>query len=88
MKTTVIETFAAAVRRTRVGQSLSQEALASRAGVDRTYVSGIERGQRNPSLKTAERIALALGVNLHDLLRDDSIDGPAGNQVARRTEGG
>jgi transcriptional regulator with XRE-family HTH domain len=47
---------------------LSQEDLAAKAGVDRTYMSGVERGVRNPSLRTAERVADALGVPLHQLL--------------------
>jgi len=51
---------------------LSQEDLAERAGMDRTYVSGIERGTRNPTLKVLHRLAKALGVELvglEDLLR-------------------
>jgi len=43
---------------------LSQEALALNAGVDRTYVSGIERSVRNPSLKSMQRLAAELGVTL------------------------
>lgn len=39
---------------------ISQEELAFRAGLDRTYVSGIERGRRNPSLKSMQRIAAQL----------------------------
>jgi transcriptional regulator with XRE-family HTH domain len=46
----------------------SQEELAERAGLDRTYVSGLERGVRNPSLLSQQRIADALGVQLHELL--------------------
>ena len=71
MKASVIATFAEAVRRTRLAQSLSQEDLGTRAGLDRTYISGIERGIRNPSLRSAERIAKALGVALHELLTGD-----------------
>jgi transcriptional regulator with XRE-family HTH domain len=71
MKASVIVTFAQAVRRTRLNQSLSQEDLATRAGLDRTYISGIERAVRNPSLISAERIAKALGVSLHELLAGD-----------------
>lgn len=43
---------------------LSQEDLAERAKLDRTYVSGIERGKRNPSLRILQRIAGALGADL------------------------
>lgn len=43
---------------------LSQEELADRAKMDRTYVSGVERGVRNPSLEVMQRIAGALGSDL------------------------
>lgn len=43
---------------------LSQEELADRAGLDRTYVSGIERGRRNPTVGVLQRIADALGADL------------------------
>jgi transcriptional regulator with XRE-family HTH domain len=49
---------------------MSQEQLAAKAGLDRTYVSGVERGTRNPSLQTAERIARALGTTVAKLLGD------------------
>lgn len=56
--------FGAAVRRHRMLLGLSQEDLAERAGKDRTYVSGIERGRRNPSLQVMQSLADALGVDL------------------------
>ena len=56
--------FGAAVRKQRELIRLSQEELAHRAGLDRTYVSGIERGARNPTLKVLQKIASALGVEL------------------------
>jgi transcriptional regulator with XRE-family HTH domain len=43
---------------------LSQEQLAERAGLDRTYVSGVERGRRNPTLDVLQRLANALGSDL------------------------
>lgn len=54
----------AAVREHRMLVRLSQEELAERAGKDRTYVSGIERGRRNPSLAVLQSISDALGVDL------------------------
>lgn len=63
--------FASSVRRRRVTLGLSQEELAGRAGLDRTYISGVERGVRNPTIRTAKKIADALGVSLGDLLRDE-----------------
>jgi transcriptional regulator with XRE-family HTH domain len=47
---------------------ISQEELAFRAGLDRTYVSGIERGRRNPSLKSMQRIAAQLEMSLDEVL--------------------
>ena len=57
------------IRRWRERQNLSQEALADRLGLHRTYVGGIERGERNLSLKSVERLAEQLGVRPLDLLR-------------------
>ncbi len=45
----------------RVRKEITQEDLGFEADLDRTYVSGIERGRRNPTLKTIRRIAKALG---------------------------
>ena len=56
--------FGAAVRQHRTLIRLSQEDLADRAGLDRTYVSGIECGKRNPSLRILQQVASALGVDL------------------------
>lgn len=46
---------------------LSQEAFAHAVGLDRTYISGIERGLRNVSLRNIERIAHTLGTSISDL---------------------
>jgi transcriptional regulator with XRE-family HTH domain len=49
------------VREHRIGLGLSQEDLCFKSELDRTYISGIERGVRNPTVKTVRRIAAALG---------------------------
>lgn len=56
------------VRALRAERGLSQEALAHEAGIDRTYMSQVERAVGNPSLKVMCAIAAALEVELHELL--------------------
>ncbi|MFZ1992002.1 MAG: helix-turn-helix transcriptional regulator [Alphaproteobacteria bacterium] len=51
------------LKRIRLEMRLSQEALAFQAGVDRTYVSGLERRIYNPSIDLLDRLSEALGVN-------------------------
>jgi transcriptional regulator with XRE-family HTH domain len=52
--------FGAAIRNIRKQRGVSQEGLALACGLDRTYISGIERGTRNPSLTNIFKIAAAL----------------------------
>ena len=54
--------FGRRIRRLRQQRGCTQEELAFRAGIHTTYLSGIERGVRNPSLKNIRAIAAALGV--------------------------
>jgi transcriptional regulator with XRE-family HTH domain len=54
--------FGATVRRFREQSGLSQEELAAKAGIHRTYIGGIERGERNPTLLMIHRLARALGI--------------------------
>ncbi|KPG81675.1 MULTISPECIES: helix-turn-helix domain-containing protein [Pseudomonas] len=56
--------FGLAIRRHRELLRLSQEELANRANIDRTYISGVERGARNPTLLVMQKIATALGSDL------------------------
>lgn len=60
--------FAVKVRREKLG--LTQEDLADKAGIHRTYLSDIERGSRNVSIVNIERLALALGMKLSALFED------------------
>lgn len=55
------------VRQLRLEAGLSQEKLGFMTSLDRTYISGIERGVRNPSLRNIEKIAKALKVKVSDL---------------------
>jgi transcriptional regulator with XRE-family HTH domain len=56
------------VRLLRLRLKISQEELAFRAGLHRTYVGGVERGERNPSILTIAKIAKALDVNPRELI--------------------
>lgn len=55
------------MRRFRVSARLSQDEIAVRMGVEQTYVSALERGIRNPTLLTLERVAVALNVAIVEL---------------------
>ena len=61
--------FGSRVRQLRENAGWSQEKLADECGLHRTYMGGIERGERNPSLKNIASIADALGVTLSELFR-------------------
>ena len=61
--------FGRAVRQRRLAVGLSQEELAQRAGLHRTYVGSVERGERNVSLENIVRLAAALGLDASLLLK-------------------
>ena len=63
--------FGTYVRSLRQQKGLSQEEVAHRAGIHVTYLSGIERGRRNPSLKNIRRIAMALDIGIGELFSFD-----------------
>ena len=65
--------FGVAVRSWREKLNLSQEDLATRADLHRTYISDIERGARNVSLKNVEKLAEALGIPMATLFADSSV---------------
>lgn len=69
MKSDATKHFGRRVRERREKLRLSQEDFADQVGLDRTYVSGIERGTRNPTLATMKRLAEGLGVPLETLLK-------------------
>jgi len=62
------EKFGKRVRQVRLEKGFSQEELAHEADSNRTYISDVERGTRNPSIEVVERIAKALCVKMGDLL--------------------
>lgn len=61
--------FGRNVARLRAEAGMSQNQLAERADLDRAYLSGIERGARNPGIKTVVRLAQALGVTPDQLCK-------------------
>ena len=62
------QVFAKNLRAARTNLGLSQEDLAYRAGLHRTYIGSVERGERNISVDNMELLAIALGCSLIDLL--------------------
>jgi transcriptional regulator with XRE-family HTH domain len=62
--------FGLSVKGSRVAQGLSQEDLGFASGMDRTYISGIERGVRNPTVQVIWRLAVALKTTPSALLKD------------------
>jgi len=64
----VRQRLAVNVKRLRKERGWSQEALADEAGLDRTYISGIERVVKNPTITVVERVASALECQLGELL--------------------
>jgi transcriptional regulator with XRE-family HTH domain len=67
-KMDVLLRFGQRVRERRIALGLSQEAFADKCNLDRTYISGIERGKRNVALRNIEAIANALGITIAELV--------------------
>lgn len=71
-----LQRFGARVRAERERLGISQEALADTAGLHRTYVGSVERGERNVGLLNVLRLARVLGVGPNVFLRDFDSKGP------------
>ena len=65
-------TFGQRVRTLRKRTGLSQEQLALKCGLDRTYIGGVERGERNISIVNIEKIARAMEMSPKDLFEDET----------------
>ena len=65
----ILERFGHRVRELRRAEGLSQEAFAAKCGLDRTYMGGIERGERNVALRNIDLIAKTLKMNLSELMQ-------------------
>lgn len=68
-KSPILEVFGQNVRRLRVEQGLSQEQLADKAGLHRTYIGMIERAEKNITLLNMEKLSIALSSTISELLR-------------------
>jgi transcriptional regulator with XRE-family HTH domain len=69
----VLVALGAEIRRVRAGVGISQEALAVDAGLDRSYVGGIERGEHNLTIMSVTKIAEALKVKPSALLESSGL---------------
>ena len=63
----ILKRFGERIRNLRQGLGISQEELANRAGLHRTYIGAIERGEKNLSLRNIEKLANALQIEIMDL---------------------
>jgi len=64
--------FGQNVKKVREQKGWSQDRLSEETGLHRTYISGIERGVRNPTIKIVQQLATALGVEIQDLFIDSN----------------
>ncbi len=71
MEKTILERFGENVRIERQKKGLSQEELAAKAGIHRTYIGMIERAEKNITLKNIEKIAKALEISINTLMNLD-----------------
>lgn len=69
-KTTITILFGNRIRTLRKSRGLSQEAFADMSGLDRSYIGGVERGDRNISLNNIQKIATALDLPIEELFMD------------------
>ncbi len=65
----VIKSFGNKIKILRQEKGYSQEELANRAGIDRTYISDIEKGERNISLKIIEKLALSFDIEIYEIFK-------------------
>lgn len=72
-KDPTLAAFGGAVRAARVADGVSQEELALRSGIDRSYLGAIERGDQNPGLLHLVRIAEALGTTVAALMKEAAL---------------
>ena len=70
----IIKVFSSNVKKHRLSLGLSQEQFAEKCGLHRTYISSVERFQRNVSLENIQKIADALGIDAYKLFMEESLN--------------
>lgn len=70
MREHILVRYGQTVRKVRLEQGMSQEELADRCGLHRTYISDVELGKRNLSLENIERIAVSLNKSISDFFKE------------------
>jgi transcriptional regulator with XRE-family HTH domain len=73
-KANIKDRFGFAIKQRRNDLGISQEELAHRAGLHRTYIGDVERGGRNRSLENIQRLAAALEISIADLLTEYGVE--------------
>ncbi|MDY6941258.1 MAG: helix-turn-helix transcriptional regulator [Cyanobacteriota bacterium] len=68
MQTNLLVQLGLRVRELRKSRGLSQEAFAAECGLDRTYIGGVERGERNITIRSLAAISNGLGISMSELL--------------------
>ncbi len=71
------------IRSLRKRQGLTQEEMADKCGLHWTYVGGLERGERNPTLTTMQKVAAGLGVSVTELLNAKAFQSASSDQDTR-----
>lgn len=86
MDKALCQSFGRRVRDLRAKLGLSQEKFADKCGLHRTYMGGIERGERNPSLINLGRIAKGLEITLSELFAADDFNGKTAHESGKKAE--
>ena len=68
----ILEKFGTRLRKLRLSRNISQEELGFRSKLDRTYISSVERGKRNISLRNIEKIWKALNIDINEFFKNDN----------------
>ena len=79
------EVFGNVIRTLRKRNGLSQETLAYRAEIDRTYMSSIERGKKNPTIKVVYKLSKALGITVSDIMGEFEKNIPLSDSPLNKT---